>query len=124
MGIFGPSKEELDKLQKEANKLAEEIAHVKVTTGDIKEDYEILKIIFQLGSDSGGGMGALFGTGGSPEAAFEQAEMNLKLKAHNLGCNYVINAKFDHRIAVGDAAFGVKNQIIEVFAYGTAVKTK
>ena len=120
MGLFG-GKSEVEK--QGDSELQEKISKVKITTGDIKQNYEILKIVFQLGSDQGGAMGALFGTGGSPEAAFEKAEAQLKLKAYDLGCNYVINAVFDNRIAVSKSAIGGANQVIEVFAYGTAVKT-
>jgi len=123
MGFFGKSESEKQADAQAAAELQEKLSKVKVTTGGISQNYEILKIVFQLGSDQGGAMGALFGTGGSPEQAFENAEAALKLKAANLGCNYIINAVFDHRIAVGQSALGGANQVIEVFAYGTAVKT-
>jgi hypothetical protein len=38
---------------------------------------------------------------GSPEEAFEDAETQLKFKAAELGCDYVINAVFNQRVAVG-----------------------
>jgi uncharacterized protein YbjQ (UPF0145 family) len=120
MGLFGGNSSS-DK--QDAKELQEKISRVKITTGDIKQNYEIVKIVFQLGSDQGGAMGSLFGTGGSPEAAFDKAEAQLKLKAFELGCNYVINAVFDHRIAVGKTVSGGGNHVIEVFGYGTAVKT-
>lgn len=123
MGIFGPSKEELKKQEQERMKLAEEASVVKVTTGGISKEYEIKGIVFELGADDGGVVGKLFGTGGSPSIAFERAEQLLKIKAHNLGCDYVINASFDYRIAIGNQSItGGMNQVLEVFAYGTAVK--
>ena len=124
MGMFGPSKEEKLKAEVEAKAKLEKSKLVKITTGSIDKDYEILKIVFQLGSDDGGVFGALLGTGGRPEAAFDQAETQLKIKAAELGCDYVINAVFNQRIAVSKSAIGGVNQVIEVFAYGTAVKTK
>lgn len=125
MGLFGPSKEEKEKAEKLAKEKIEKSKLVKVTTGDIKEKYEILKIVFQLGADSGGVFGSLLGTGGSPEAAFAHAETQLKIKASELGCNYVINTVFNQRVAVSSqkTVTGSYNQVIEVFAYGTAVKT-
>tara|TARA_B110000003_G_scaffold219668_1_gene219410 strand:- start:415 stop:789 length:375 start_codon:yes stop_codon:yes gene_type:complete len=124
MGIFGPSKEEKAAADAEAKAQLEKAQKVKITTGGIDEKYEILKIVFQLGSDEGGAWGQLLGTGGSPEAAFAHAETQLKIKAAELGCDYVINTVFNQRIAVSKAALGGANQVIEVFAYGTAVKTK
>jgi len=124
MGLFGPSKEERENAEAEAAVQLEKSKSVKITTGGIDKDYEILKIVFQLGSDEGGMFGQLLGTGGSPEAAFNHAETQLKIKAAELGCDYVINAVFNQRIAVSKSAIGGANQVIEVFAYGTAVKTK
>lgn len=126
MGFFGPSKEELAAKKAETDRLLAEAQKVKVTTGDIKQDYEILKVVFQLGSDEGGALGQLFGTGGSPSAAFDAAEAQLKIQAHELGCDYVINTVFNQRIAVGGTKTltGGYNQVIEVFSYGTAVKIK
>ena len=123
MGFFGPSKEESAAKEAAAQAQLEKAQKVKVITGDLNKKYEILKVVFQLGSDEGGALGSLFGTGGSPEAAFSNAETLLKAKAAELGCDYIINASFDYRIAVGKTAFGNANQVIEVFAYGTAVKT-
>ena len=124
MGIFGPSKEEKAAADAEAKAQLEKAQKVKITTGGIDKKYEILKIVFQLGSDEGGVWGSLLGTGGSPEAAFDHAETQLKIKAAKLGCDYVINTVFNQRIAISKAALGGANQVIEVFAYGNAVKTK
>ena len=125
MGLFGPSAEEKKQQEEAAQKKLEMASKVKITTGDINEDYEILKIVFQLGKDEGGALGQLLGVGGSPEEAFEDAETQLKFKAAELGCDYVINAVFNQRVALGGKNIaGGLNQVIEVFAYGTAVKTK
>ncbi len=126
MGFFSASKttEEIEAEKKEAQQLLDKINSVKVTTGYIDKPHEILKVVFKLGADEGNALGKLFGQGGSPEAAFEQAEALLKQQAHELGCDYVINTTFDYRIAVGAKdILGNKNQVVEVFAYGTAVKT-
>tara|TARA_B100000575_G_C23140978_1_gene663985 strand:+ start:2039 stop:2413 length:375 start_codon:yes stop_codon:yes gene_type:complete len=123
MGFFGSSKE--DKAAKEAAAQAqlEKAQKVKVLTGGLNKEYEVLKVVFQLGSDDGGLGGMLFNTGGRPEEAFANAETLLKAKAAELGCDYIINASFDYRVAVSKGTFGGANQVIEVFAYGTAVKT-
>ena len=128
MGLFGPSAEEKKAIKKkyaEAKRKFELASKVKITTGNINKDYEIVKIVFQLGRDEGGALGKILGTGGSPEEAFEDAETQLKYKAAELGCDYVINAVFNQRVAVGQKSVtGSYNQVIEVFAYGTAVKIK
>ena len=126
MGLFGAKKttEELEAEKKEAQQLMDKINSVKVTTGNIDKPHEILKVIFKLGADEGSTLGRLFGQGGTPEAAFEQAEALLKQQAYDLGCDYVVNATFDYRVAVGEKdILGNRNQVVEVFAYGTAVKT-
>jgi uncharacterized protein YbjQ (UPF0145 family) len=124
MGLFGPSGAEREAQQEEAKELLEKINAVKVTTGDLNMPYEILKVVFKLGADQGSALGKFFGSGGRPEAAFDQAEALLKEQAYELGCDWVINTTFDYRVAVGDKdVFGGRNQVIEVFAYGTAVKT-
>tara|TARA_B110000240_G_scaffold33683_1_gene36490 strand:- start:5044 stop:5418 length:375 start_codon:yes stop_codon:yes gene_type:complete len=124
MGLFGPSKEEKEKAAAKLQADLEASKNVKVTTGGINKDYEILKIVFELGQDQGGLLGMAFGTGGSPEQAFENAEAQLKIKAAKLGCDYVINTVFNQRIAVGKTITGDANQVIEVFAYGTAIKSR
>jgi uncharacterized protein YbjQ (UPF0145 family) len=125
MGLFGPSDEEKKAQEEKAQKKLEMASKVKITTGDINKDYEILKIVFQLGKDDGGALGKLLGVGGSAEEAFEDAETQLKYKAAELGCDYVINAVFNQRVGLGGKNLaGGLNQVIEVFAYGTAVKTK
>ena len=126
MGLFGPSNEEKAKAEQKAKEELEKASKVKITTGDIKQDYDIIQLVFELGADEGGGLGKLFGTGGSPEIAFLNTEIKLKAKAAALGCDYVINAVFNQRVAVSSqkTITGGYNQVIEVSGYGTAVKTK
>jgi hypothetical protein len=123
--ITSTKKQRKERTEEELKVQLETAKNVKVTTRDIDKEYEILKIIFELGQDDGGLLGGLLGIGGSPEEAFEKAETQLKIKAANLDCDYVINTVFNQRIAVGaKSVAGGYNQVIEVFAYGTAVKTK
>ena len=97
--------------------LQKKISKIKVTTGDIKKNYEIETVVFNIGSSDG----MLSFIGPSPDSAFRNAEAQLKIQAANLNCDAVIHAQFEHRITVSKGAFG-PNQGIEVFAYGTAVK--
>ena len=128
MGFFGPSKEEKAKQAAELKELMEAASGVVVTTGDIKAEYEIVDVIFQLGQDEGNALGQLFGgdfSGSSSEGAFEAAVQALKIKAHQIGADHVVHAGFNQRMATAANALskGV-HQVAEVFAYGTAVKVK
>ena len=51
MGLFGPSKEEIQAQEEEAKRKLEIASKVKITTGNIRAEYEIVKIVFQLGRD-------------------------------------------------------------------------
>jgi hypothetical protein len=126
MGLFGPSAEEKEKRQKEAQATLERAKKVKVTTGDLNLPYEIIGPVFDLGQDQGGFMGQLLGTGGSPYAAFKNSEVGLQSKAAEVGGDYVIHAVFNQRVAVSTqkTVTGSYNQVLEIFAYGTAVKLK
>tara|TARA_B110000305_G_C19174984_1_gene509192 strand:+ start:155 stop:673 length:519 start_codon:yes stop_codon:yes gene_type:complete len=122
MGLFGPSQQEKELLAKETAErleLEKEILKtVKITTGDIKQNYDIVKIVSQLANDRGGLLASA-----SVELAFDHAETKLKIKAAELNCDYVVNTVFNHRIAIGGSK-SRPTQVIEVLAYGTAVKTK
>jgi len=119
MGLFG-NKEERLKLQEEKERkekeLKERLAEIKVTTGDIKRDYEIERVIFNIGAS----VESWFNSA-SPDRAFREAEAQLKVQANDLGCDAVIYTQFEHRVTVSQGVIS-SNQGIEVFAYGTAIK--
>tara|TARA_B110000285_G_C14968619_1_gene535389 strand:+ start:92 stop:484 length:393 start_codon:yes stop_codon:yes gene_type:complete len=128
MGILDNIKKEFKEAGENAKKkkeiadqeqidLEKKISTIKVTTGDIKKNYEIECVVFNIGASSG----MLGFIGPSPDAAFRNAEAQLKIQAANLNCNAVIHTQFEHRITVSKGVIG-NNQGIEVFAYGTAVK--
>ncbi len=85
---------------------------ILITTGDIKEDYEIIDAIFALDSCKQG-----FFAGLDPNKAFEKVKDGLRKKADELGGHGVINCQFEYRVAVSRG-----KQVIEIFAYGTAVR--
>jgi hypothetical protein len=89
---------------------------IKITTGDLKDSYEIVEAIFALDSHAGG-----FFSGVDPGKAFAGVKDQLKRTAKNLGCDAVICCQFEYRNALADGFVG-KKQVIEIFAYGTAVK--
>ena len=89
-----------------------------ISTGDLKQPYEIIDTIFALDSHK---EGIIFGA--DPGKAFDGVKQQLSKKCSSLGGDAVINCQFQYRIAVGDGIMS-KKQVIEFFAYGTAVKTK
>ena len=93
------------------------MANVIISTGDIKEDYEVIDAIFELGQGEAG----LFATGS--DEAFKKVKTQLASKCKSLGGNAVIFCQFEYRITLNDGLFG-KKQGVEIFAYGTAVRTK
>ena len=91
------------------------MSNVLITTGDLKEDYEIIDAIFAIDSCKEG----IFGT--NPNKAFDKVKERLREKAEELGGHAVINCQFEYRVAV---AHGISfdKQVVEIFAYGTAVR--
>ncbi len=89
---------------------------ILITTGDIKEDYEIIDAIFALDSCKEG----IF-KGADPNKAFDKVKDVLRSKCNELGGQAVINCEFEYRVAVSPG-FGGGKQVIEIFAYGTAVR--
>lgn len=92
-------------------------SNILITTGDIHEDYEIIDAVFALDSCQQG----LF-TGADPNKAFDKVKEGLRKKAESLGGHAVINCQFEYRVAVSSGGFGGSKQVIEIFAYGTAVR--
>ena len=92
-------------------------SNILITTGDIHEDYEIIDAVFALDSCQQG-----FFTGADPNKAFDKVKEGLRKKAASLGGHAVINCQFEYRVAVSSGGFGSSKQVIEIFAYGTAVR--
>lgn len=87
-----------------------------IATGDIKQNYQIIDTIFAMDSHKEG-----FLASADPGKAFVGVKAQLEKKCKSLGGDAVINCEFEYRNAVGEGMIG-KKQIIEIFAYGTAVK--
>lgn len=90
--------------------------NILITTGDIKDDYEIIDAVFALDSCKEG-----FFKGADPNKAFDKVKDGLRNKASELGGHAVINCQFEYRVALSQG-FGGSKQVIEIFAYGTAVR--
>ena len=90
---------------------------VKVITSGLNERYQIIDSVFAMDSHAGGFLSAA-----NPEKAFAGVKKQLRQKALEIGGNAVINCAFEYRVAVGDGILGA-TQVMEIFAYGTVVKT-
>lgn len=93
------------------------MSNVLITTGDIHEDYEIIDAVFALDSCQ-----ATFFKGADPNKAFDKVKEALRKKATELGGHAVINCQFEYRVALSQGGLGGSKQVIEIFAYGTAVR--
>ena len=88
-----------------------------ISTTNIHGNYEIIDTVFVLHSEEAGGF---LGTGGiDTDSAFDGVKSLLSAKAEGLGADAVIGCDFEQRIANDVTG----KQVLEIFAYGTAVKT-
>jgi hypothetical protein len=122
-------KEEIQKAQEQAKEKralsdAEEAARnerfskIKVSTSSINQQYEVVDIIFAFDSHKEG----FLENGADPTKAFVKVVNRLRSICADLGGDAVINCQFDYRYAVGSSLVGNAKQVIEIYAYGTAVK--
>lgn len=88
-----------------------------ISTTDLSnQKYQVLGVIFDY-ANSGTGVKKL----SDPMQTYQIAIKQMEAKAAGLGADAIIGAKFDFRV-VSDKHLGHKSQLIEVIAYGTAVK--
>ena len=92
------------------------MTNILVVTGDLNQDYQILDSIFAMDSHK-----ESFWKMADPSKAFEGVKGQLKKKAGAIGGDAIINCMFEYRVAEADGFMG-KKQVMEIFAYGTAVK--
>ena len=104
--MFGKKKEQVDPN-----------AHVMVITGALNMNYQIIDSVFAMDSHAEG-----FLSVADPGKAFAGVRSQLRAKAVELGGNAVINCAFEYRVSVGQGMLGAK-QVMEIFAYGTVVRT-
>jgi len=90
-------------------------AHILLSTGDIRDKYEIVDLVFAHGSTAEGALKDV-----EPPQAFQILADWLGQTALKAGANAVIHIRFDFKIAQGFLG----NRAFEVFAYGTAVKLR
>ncbi len=87
-----------------------------VTTTDLKQPYEIIDTLFAVDSHKEGFLKEL-----DPNKAFEGVKNQLRNKCEQIGGQAVICCQFEYRVATSAGFTGTK-QVLEIFAYGTAVK--
>jgi hypothetical protein len=97
---------------------AKEVAAIVLTTGDLRQPYFVFDTLIALDSHE-----AEMFSDADPAMAFDGVKVQLRIKAHALSADAVICCQFEYRVAVEHGFFGSR-QAIEIFAYGTAVKTK
>jgi hypothetical protein len=95
---------------------------ITIATGDIHVPYDPIDAIFAFDSHTTGG-DLLGGGAGDPNRAFDGVKRQLRVLCRQLGGHAVINCEFEYRMAVSAALLG-SNQVVEIFAYGTAVRYK
>ena len=88
-----------------------------ICTPTISQKYEIIDTVFALHGEEAGGF---LGTGSvDVEKGLQYIKSALAEKARAVGADAVIGVDFEHRAAAG-GVMGDK-QVLEFFAYGTAV---
>ena len=92
-------------------------ANVLVITGDLNMNYQIIDSVFAIDNHKEGWI-----AGADPGKAFVGVREQLRKKAVSLGGNAVINCIFQYRVSVEQGLLGPK-QAMEIFAYGTVVRT-
>lgn len=91
---------------------------IPVLTGPPDCSYEFIDSIFAVDSSTG-----FFYNSPQPQQAFDGVKNQLRLQCFAIGGDAVIWCRFEYRNALGDGLIG-KNPVIELFAYGTAVRLK
>ncbi|MCL1911218.1 MAG: YbjQ family protein [Leptospirales bacterium] len=83
---------------------------VIIATGDINKEFETIDNVFA--------MNTIF-AGIDPNTALEKVKQDIAAKCLSLGGNAVLNYRFEYRTPDPPACFG----IVDIYAYGTVVKT-
>lgn len=89
---------------------------IPTSTGDIGRPYKVIDTIFAIDSNKEGLL-----SGADPNTAFNGVKNQLRKKCAAMGGDAVIFCQFQYRVAVDSGLTGSK-QVVEIFAYGTAVQ--
>ena len=89
-----------------------------ICTTTLSQAYEVIDTIFVMHGETAGGF---MGSGGiDAQKGFQAVKALLAREARKIGADAVIGVDFEQRVAAG-GTFGDK-QVLEFFAFGTAVK--
>ena len=91
-----------------------------LTTTNIDKPYDVLDIVFILHGETAKGMLGVDGV--DINSAMANAKKLLIQKATALGADAIIGCDFEQRVAMSGGM--VNKQVLELFAFGTAVKFK
>lgn len=91
---------------------------IKVSTSGVSRSFEVVDVIFAFDSHKEG----FLESGADPTRAFVKVVNRLRSICAELGGDAVINCQFDYRYAVGESMMGNAKQVVEIYAYGTAIR--
>lgn len=91
---------------------------IKVSTSGVSQPFEVVDVIFAFDSHKEG----FLESGADPTRAFVKVVNRLRAICAELGGHAVINCQFDYRYAVGESMMGNAKQVVEIYAYGTAIR--
>lgn len=91
---------------------------IKVSTSGVSRPFEVVDVIFAFDSHKEG----FLESGADPTRAFVKVVNRLRSICAELGGDAVINCQFDYRYAVGESMMGNAKQVVEIYAYGTAIR--
>ena len=100
--------------QERARDVTNENTHIAVVTSEIGRDYEVLDSVCDLSAQDAGFAGIEL------QDVFRHVKNKLRAQCIELGGDAVINCHFSQRAAHSGGL--VATQVIEIWAYGTAVK--
>jgi hypothetical protein len=90
-----------------------------ICTTTLSKDYEVIDTLFVTYGETAGGF---MGTGGiDTQKGFQGVKAALAEEARKIGADAVIGVDFEQRVA-SDGGMINEKQVLEFFAYGTAVK--
>ena len=94
-------------------------AQVILSTGEVGRPCQVIDVIFAI--DSANQSALTRRAGADPGAAFNKVKMQLRHQCAARGGDAVMQCRFSHRVA-DRANLPAGKQMVEIFAYGTAVK--
>lgn len=92
---------------------------IPVVTGLIPGSYSVIDSVFGFDSVRAEGV---FNSAIDMTQAFDGVKEHLREACESMGGDAVIMCQFGYRVAVDDTGFFGAKQVLEIFAYGTAIR--